>query len=157
MGCKGVGIAVKETLAGVNNEFKNWLTWFMIVMVLTCIVIQMNYLNKALDIFNTSMVTPIFYVSFTTCVLMASAILFNEWGHVGWKDVTGNILGFLVVICGVFLLHAFKDIDHSFSSWRTKLRRPDGPRTDQDLESGAVLLNVDAHKNGIISQSMQRM
>ena len=44
-----------------------------------CILIQMNYLNKALDIFNTSLVTPIYYVMFTTLTIIASAILFKEW------------------------------------------------------------------------------
>lgn len=39
----------------------------------------MNYLNKALDIFNTGVVTPVYYVMFTSLVITASAILFKEW------------------------------------------------------------------------------
>ncbi len=39
----------------------------------------MNYLNKALDSFNTGIVTPVYYVMFTTMVLIASGILFKEW------------------------------------------------------------------------------
>ena len=41
----------------------------------------MNYLNKALDTFNTAVVTPIYYVFFTTSTIVASAILFNGWGE----------------------------------------------------------------------------
>lgn len=41
----------------------------------------MNYLNKALDTFNTNVVTPVYYVMFTTLVITASAILFKEWEH----------------------------------------------------------------------------
>ena len=45
------------------------------------IITQMNYLNKALDTFNTAVVTPIYYVFFTTSTIVASAILFNGWGE----------------------------------------------------------------------------
>ena len=38
---------------------------------------QMNYLNKALDLFNTAIVSPIYFVMFTTFTILASAILFQ--------------------------------------------------------------------------------
>lgn len=37
----------------------------------------MNYLNKALDLFNTAIVSPIYYVMFTTFTITASVILFQ--------------------------------------------------------------------------------
>lgn len=37
----------------------------------------MNYLNKALDLFNTAIVSPIYYVMFTTFTIIASVILFQ--------------------------------------------------------------------------------
>ena len=78
MACKGLSIALKLTLSG-SNQLQNPLTWFFIVSVAVCIAVQMNYLNKSLDLFNTSLVTPIYYVMFTTFTIMASAILFHEW------------------------------------------------------------------------------
>lgn len=60
------------------------------------------YLNKALDMFNTSMVTPIYYVFFTTFVILASSILFKEWSCLGASDVLGNIIGFLTTVIGIF-------------------------------------------------------
>ncbi|GAB6027291.1 hypothetical protein CHUAL_001573 [Chamberlinius hualienensis] len=123
MSVKGIGIAIKETFAGVNNEFSNWLTWFFLVSLVLFIVVQMNYLNKALDIFNTSMVTPIYYVFFTTFVITASTILFGEWKRLLWKDILGNVCGFMVIITGIFLLHAFKDMELSLANFRSKLRR----------------------------------
>lgn len=38
----------------------------------------MNYLNKALDLFNTAIVTPIYYVMFTTLTIAASMIMMRE-------------------------------------------------------------------------------
>ena len=55
--------------------------------------VQINYLNKALDIFNTSMVTPVYYVLFTTAVLTCSAILFKEWSEMTGENVIGEIAG----------------------------------------------------------------
>lgn len=54
-------------------------TWIFLLMVVISISIQMTYLNKALDSFNTGIVTPVYYVMFTTMVLIASTILFKEW------------------------------------------------------------------------------
>ena len=110
MACKGLSIAIKLTLSGVS-QLTNPLSWFFLLAVATCITIQMNYLNKALDIFNTSIVTPIYYVMFTTLTIIASAILFQEWKVLvnPVKDVVGALCGFGTIIFGVFLLHAFRD------------------------------------------------
>ena len=115
MGCKGLGVALKETIQG-HNELSNWLTWVVLLVVAVCITIQMNYLNKALDIFNTSVVTPILYVIFTTFVIAASAILFKEWQRLEPHDVIGTVCGFLTTVSGVFLLQAFKDMEVSLSN-----------------------------------------
>ena len=109
MGCKGLSIAIKLTFMG-QSQLQNPLTWFFLVAVAVCISIQMNYLNKALDIFNTSLVTPIYYVMFTMLTILASAILFREWTILTTTDVIGALCGFATIVCGVFLLHAFKDV-----------------------------------------------
>ena len=114
MGCKGVGIAIKQTLAG-DNQLGNPIVWLLVIGVVLCIAVQMNYLNKALDVFNTSIVTPIYYVMFTTFTIIASAILYKEWSELNAKDALGSLCGFAVIICGVFLLHAFRDIKFTLS------------------------------------------
>ncbi|XP_042234274.1 magnesium transporter NIPA2-like isoform X2 [Homarus americanus] len=66
---------------------------------------------KALDIFNTSLVTPIYYVFFTACVILSSAMLFKEWKGLPAKDVIGVLAGFFTVVIGIFILHVFKDME----------------------------------------------
>lgn len=112
MGCKGLGIVLKQMFQG-ENELRNPVAWMLLFAVAGCIVTQMNYLNKALDIFNTALVTPIYYVMFTTLTIIASAILFKEWSNREAKDVLGALAGLLIIIVGVFLLHAFKDVKFS--------------------------------------------
>ena len=109
MGCKGLGIVIKQTLHG-DSQLTNPVAWVLLFAVLACVLTQMNYLNKALDIFDTSMVTPVYYVMFTTLTIIASAILFREWEVMGIKNTIGAICGFLTIVCGVFLLLAFKNV-----------------------------------------------
>ncbi|NWI19793.1 NIPA2 protein, partial [Crypturellus soui] len=106
---KGLGIALKELFAG-KPVLKEPLGWVLLLCLVICISVQINYLNKALDIFNTSVVTPVYYVLFTTAVMTCSAILFKEWQHMVLDNVVGTISGFLTIVCGIFLLHAFRDV-----------------------------------------------
>ncbi|OWK54347.1 Magnesium transporter NIPA2 [Lonchura striata] len=106
---KGLGIALKELFSG-KPVLQEPLGWVLLVCLVICISIQINYLNKALDIFNTSVVTPIYYVLFTTAVMTCSAILFKEWQHMVLDNIIGSISGFLTIVSGIFLLHAFRDM-----------------------------------------------
>ncbi|KAG7326143.1 hypothetical protein KOW79_009544 [Hemibagrus wyckioides] len=119
---KGLGIAIKEVISG-QPVFRNPLSWLLLVSLVVCVSTQINYLNKALDIFNTSLVTPIYYVFFTTSVLTCSAILFKEWEHMGYDDVIGTLSGFFTIIVGIFLLHAFKDINVSLAMLAISIRK----------------------------------
>lgn len=101
---KAFGIALKLTLNG-NNQFKNLSTYLFIAVVVICIMTQMNYFNKALDQFDTSIVNPLYYVTFTTATLIANFILFRNYNDSGAKDSVSLICGFLIIFSGVFLLN----------------------------------------------------
>lgn len=118
MGCKGIGLAVKQTLLG-DNRIGHWLFWLLVLQVAFCITIQLVYLNRALDTFNTAVVTPVYYVLFTTFVIIASAVLFKEWFNMATADVVGSVCGFVTTVCGIFLLHAFRDMDIALDSLTT--------------------------------------
>jgi hypothetical protein len=101
--CKALGIALKATFAG-KNQFVYFSTYFIIVLVLTGVLLQLNYLNKALITFSTALVTPIYYVFFTTSTIVASALLFNEFAKSDGVKLTSSLSGFLVTFAGVYLL-----------------------------------------------------
>ncbi|XP_078067335.1 magnesium transporter NIPA2-like [Mustelus asterias] len=106
---KGLGIAIKELFVG-RHILAQPVTWILLGCLIVCVSTQINYLNKALDIFNTSIVTPIYYVFFTTAVMTCSAILFKEWYHMAFDNILGTISGFVIIVLGIFLLHAFRNI-----------------------------------------------
>lgn len=53
MAIKGFGVALKLTLSG-NNQFSHPSTYVFGIVVVVCIMVQMNYFNKALDTFSTN-------------------------------------------------------------------------------------------------------
>lgn len=66
------------------------------------------------------MVTPIYYVLFTTFVILASSILYKEWSCLGVSDIIGNVIGFLTTIIGIFQMQLFRDVDISFRKFRVQ-------------------------------------
>ncbi|KAI9323986.1 magnesium transporter NIPA-domain-containing protein [Zopfochytrium polystomum] len=105
---QGLGSAVVYTASNPNdNQFKNWSMYPLIMFVLISGVLQINYLNKALNIYSTAVVTPIYYVCFTTATLLCSAVLFREFNFPSAIAGVSCLIGFLVIIGGVALLFAY--------------------------------------------------
>lgn len=115
MGCKGVGVALKATFHG-SNQFTHFMTYIMLGFVAGCILFQVNYLNKALDTFNTAIVTPTYYVLFTSCVILVSLVLFKEFYNMSATDIIGDLCGFLTIVLGIFMLNWFKEMDITFKN-----------------------------------------
>jgi len=76
-----------------------------------CVITQINYLNKALDGFNTAVVSPIYYVFFTSFTIIASTIMFKDWVTQTGAQLTLELTGFITILCGTALLHLTKDYD----------------------------------------------
>ncbi|KAL4272425.1 hypothetical protein GQ457_13G029470 [Hibiscus cannabinus] len=115
MGVKAVGIALKLSFGGMN-QFKYYETWIFTVIVIFCCLLQINYLNKALDTFNTAVVCPVYYVMFTTFTIIASMIMFKDWDSQGGTEITTELCGFITILAGTFLLHKTKDMGKSSSN-----------------------------------------
>ncbi|PKC15015.1 DUF803-domain-containing protein [Rhizophagus irregularis] len=107
MSCKGFGIALKLTFAG-NNQLTHPSTYVFIIISTLCILIQMNYFNKALDQFETNIVNPIYYVFFTTSTIFASVLLFRGFNTES-MNVVSLFCGFLTIFAGVYLLNTAKN------------------------------------------------
>ncbi len=63
--------------------------------------------QKALNIFNAALVTPTYYVTFTSATIITSAILFQGFKGSGIEIAT-VIMGFLEICGGVVLLQLSK-------------------------------------------------
>ncbi|XP_010063768.2 probable magnesium transporter NIPA3 isoform X1 [Eucalyptus grandis] len=127
MSVKALGIALKLTFSGMNQLIFPQ-TWVFIMVVGTCVITQMNYLNKALDTFNTAVVSPIYYVMFTSLTILASVIMFKDWDRQNPTQIVTEMCGFVTILGGTFLLHRTKDMvdgSPSLSSRHSKLTEDD--------------------------------
>ncbi|KAG6511246.1 hypothetical protein ZIOFF_029303 [Zingiber officinale] len=110
MSIKAIGIAIKLTLDGINQA-GYFQTWVFAMLAISCIVIQLNYLNKALDTFNTAVVSPVYYAMFTILTILASAIMFKDWSGQSASNIASEICGLITVISGTTVLHSTRDPD----------------------------------------------
>ncbi|KAF9530031.1 magnesium transporter NIPA-domain-containing protein [Crepidotus variabilis] len=104
MAVKGFGVALKLTFEG-NNQLTHPSTYVFGIVVALCIVVQMNYFNKALDTFSTNVVNPMYYVGFSTATIVASLILFQGFNTTDAANTFSLLCGFIVTFLGVHLLN----------------------------------------------------
>ncbi|KAF2834853.1 DUF803-domain-containing protein [Patellaria atrata CBS 101060] len=103
---QGLGAALITQIGG-TPQFNQWFTYFLLVFVIITLLVEIVYLNKALNIFNAALVTPTYYVIFTSCTIVTSAILFQGFKGTAMSILT-VILGFLQICTGVVLLQLSK-------------------------------------------------
>lgn len=104
---QGLGAAIVAQAQG-NPQFNQWFLYVLLVFVVGTLLTEIIYLNKALNIFNTSIVTPTYYVYFTSATIVSSAILFRGFGSSNPTVIVTVCLGFLVICGGVILLQLSK-------------------------------------------------
>ncbi|KAH6856133.1 magnesium transporter NIPA-domain-containing protein [Chaetomium sp. MPI-CAGE-AT-0009] len=103
---QGLGAAIIAQ-AGGTPQFNQWFLYVLLVFVIGTLLTEIVYLNKALNLFNAALVTPTYYVYFTSTTIISSAILFR-----GFKGTPTSIItvvnGFLTICAGVVLLQLSK-------------------------------------------------
>ncbi|KAJ7803746.1 magnesium transporter NIPA-domain-containing protein [Mycena olivaceomarginata] len=102
----GLGAAIVTTVAG-DNQFKHWFIYFLIGFVAITLITEVYYLNVALALFNTAMVTPTYYVIFTFFSILTTIVLFKGLSAPVSSIIT-LIMGFLVICVGITILQMSK-------------------------------------------------
>ncbi|KAK5065365.1 hypothetical protein LTR84_001203 [Exophiala bonariae] len=103
---QGLGSAVVAQ-AGGKPQFNQWFLYVLLVFVVATLLTEIVYLNKALNLFNAALVTPTYYVFFTSATIITSAILFRGFKGTA-VTITTVIMGFLQICTGVILLQMSK-------------------------------------------------
>lgn len=115
MSVKAIGIAIKLTLDGAN-QFVYFQTWIFTLVAISCIITSLNYLNMALDTFNTAVVSPIYYALFTSFTILASAIMFKDYSGQSISSIASELCGFITVLSGTTVLHSTRVPDPPVST-----------------------------------------
>ncbi|KAI8144981.1 magnesium transporter NIPA-domain-containing protein [Fennellomyces sp. T-0311] len=99
---QGLGMAIVYSITK-ENQFTYYFTYIVLLIVVVTLVIEIVYLNKALNLFNTSIVTPTYYVMFTTLTIVSSIVLFQGFNS-SPEEIVTVIQGFFCICSGVALL-----------------------------------------------------
>ncbi|KFA63664.1 hypothetical protein S40285_03162 [Stachybotrys chlorohalonatus IBT 40285] len=124
---QGLGAAIIAWIGG-RPQYREWFLWVLFVFVIGTLLTEIIFLNvcystllapfsaelsllillqKALNIFNAALVTPTYYVYFTSTTIITSAILFQGFNGTVESIIT-VVLGFLTICSGVVLLQLSK-------------------------------------------------
>lgn len=103
---QGLGAAIVAQIGG-TKQFNQWFLYVLFVFVITTLVTEIIFLNKALNLFNAALVTPTYYVFFTSSTIITSAILFRGFKGTPTSIIT-VVMGFFVICAGVVLLQLSK-------------------------------------------------
>ncbi|KAL1597262.1 hypothetical protein SLS60_008846 [Paraconiothyrium brasiliense] len=164
---QGLGAAIIAQING-QSQFKEWFLYVLLVFVISTLLTEIIYLNKALNLFNAALVTPTYYVFFTSATIVTSAILFQ-----GFKgsviSITTIIMGFLQICTGVILLQlskSAKDVPDAavfkgdLDQVRTVAEQEEPeyePRADTIRGGGAILRSISKARSEKQLQEAKRL
>ncbi|KAI1393856.1 DUF803-domain-containing protein [Hypoxylon trugodes] len=98
---KGVSSMLSSTLF---KAFTTPVTYGLIIVLLVTAVMQVRYVNKALQRFDSTQVIPIQFVLFTLSVIIGSAILYRDFERTTGQQAAKFVGGCLLTFFGVFLI-----------------------------------------------------
>ncbi|KAI0381021.1 DUF803-domain-containing protein [Hypomontagnella monticulosa] len=98
---KGVSSMLSSTLF---RAFTTPVTYGLIIVLLVTAVMQVRYVNKALQRFDSTQVIPIQFVLFTLSVIIGSAILYRDFERTTAQQAAKFVGGCLLTFFGVFLI-----------------------------------------------------
>lgn len=115
---KGLGLAAQDAFGGGSSNNRALVLFLGLLGTLAVsILIQFIFINKALECFNSSIFEAIYYVTFTSTVILASALLFKEWVALTVTDSFAILCGLTTVCVGVILLRISQE---ALLSWKQK-------------------------------------
>lgn len=92
---------ISSTLLGA---FTTPVTYVLVLILLVTAIMQIRYLNRALQRFDSTEVIPIQFVMFTLCVIIGSAILYRDFERTTATQAVKFVGGCLLTFFGVFLI-----------------------------------------------------
>ncbi|XP_028259040.1 magnesium transporter NIPA1 [Parambassis ranga] len=118
---KGLGLVVPE-MCGDGTLDSRALALFLGLLgtLAVSILIQFYFINKALECFSANIFEAIYYVTFTSTVILVSALLFKEWTTLSLRDSLAMLCGLITVCVGVVLLRISQE---ALITWKKEARK----------------------------------
>ncbi|GFQ82695.1 hypothetical protein TNCT_718611 [Trichonephila clavata] len=109
-----VVVALKGVLLVFTDRLFHWLPITCGLIVGVCLLLQFEYLNKALHFYNTVVVTTQYYVLYSAFVIISLSLLFEVWKKSSDESLLIIFLGCATTIMGVLIFAIFQEEDATF-------------------------------------------
>lgn len=120
---KGLGLAVPDAFSeGPSSGRARALFLGLLGTLAVSILTQFFFINKALECFSSNIFEAIYYVTFTSTVILASGLLFKEWTALTVTDSLAILCALTTVCVGVVLLHISQE---ALITWKKKEDKSD--------------------------------
>ncbi|XP_026015582.1 magnesium transporter NIPA1 [Astatotilapia calliptera] len=120
---KGLGLAVPDAFGeGPSSSRARALFLGLLGTLAVSILTQFFFINKALECFSSNIFEAIYYVTFTSTVILASGLLFKEWTALTITDSLAILCALTTVCVGVVLLHISQE---ALITWKKKEEKSD--------------------------------
>lgn len=86
------------------DSFAYPVTWVVLVVLAATAILQLNYINKALQRFEARVVVPTQFCAFSISAIVGSAVLFREFDDVEGSRALNFVFGCALSFFGVYLL-----------------------------------------------------
>lgn len=164
---QGLGAAIIAQ-AGGRPQFNQWFLYVLLVFVICTLLTEIIFLNKALNLYNAALVTPTYYVYFTSTTIITSAILFRGFNGTPSSIIT-VVNGFLTICAGVVLLQlskSAKDVPDTavfagdLDQIQTIAEQPQPetePKADAIRGAAAIVRRLSAHRQKMEMEELKRL
>ncbi|XP_053703926.1 magnesium transporter NIPA1 isoform X3 [Synchiropus splendidus] len=121
---KGLGLAAQDVFSEDGHFNKQALTLFLFLLstLAVSILIQFYFINQALEVFSSNVFEAIYYVTFTSTVILSSALLFKEWTCLTIADCFAMMCALSTVCVGVVLLRLSQETS---LTWKQSQKKSD--------------------------------
>ncbi|KAB5570323.1 DUF803 domain membrane protein [Coniochaeta sp. 2T2.1] len=105
---KGISSMLSSNFIGA---FTTPITYVLIVILASTAIMQIRYVNRALQRFDSTQVIPIQFVTFTLCVILGSGVLYRDFERTSARQAAKFVGGCLLTFFGVYLIAAGRPQD----------------------------------------------
>lgn len=141
------------------DTFKHWVTYPVLLVLIVTAVVQVNFVNKSLQRFESRIVIPIQYMTFALSTIIGSAILYRDFEGIGLPSLINFAFGCLVSGGGVYLLtrdapsqskegesssESKQDDSSSASGGGSRSKDPSQPRNALPPNATTIILDIPA-------------
>ncbi|KAM0786175.1 hypothetical protein ACM66B_006982 [Microbotryomycetes sp. NB124-2] len=131
------------------DTFRYWITYPILAVLVTTALVQVNFINKALQRFESRVVIPIQFMTFALSTIVGSAVLYREFDNVGLPTLLNFGFGCAMSALGVWLIT--KEPTSSDSKKRSLADTP-----SQDAPATSILSSNEVPKIAIASPTSTR-